>query len=47
MTDTTVIPDVEACAPSSTHAIGQEAAATERSSVACERRIGSSPMIFR
>ncbi len=28
MTDTTVIPDVEACAPSSTHAIGQDAAAT-------------------
>ena len=28
MTDTTVIPDAEACAPSSTHAIGQDAATT-------------------
>ena len=28
MTDTTVLPDVEACAPSSTHAIGSDAATT-------------------
>ncbi len=28
MTDTTVLPDAEACAPSSTHAIGQDAATT-------------------